>query len=91
VHALVVAVSVEPGREEEGVQYVNTDVVPLVKQSPGIVSGYWLSPTNGQGLAMLLFESQEAAQAAAAMVPNGPRPDFAKFDTIEVREVVAQI
>jgi hypothetical protein len=91
VHAVLVTVNLKPGNEEEQLQYLNSNTVPLVKQSAGIVSGYWLEPVDGKGVTVLLFESEDAAQMTAKMVPNTPWPDFASFGGVEVREVVAQL
>jgi len=66
--------------------------VPAVKQAPGVVAGYWAeAPDAEHGYSMVLFESEEAARAAADMARNAPRPDFITFDKVEVCEVVAQI
>ncbi len=92
MHALLVTVSIEPARLEEARAALETNVVPMVKQAPGVVSAYWLAPTDrGQGFSMVLFESEESARTAADGIPNAPRPEFVTFDTVEVREVVAQI
>jgi quinol monooxygenase YgiN len=90
MHALVVSVTIEPGHDEEAQAQLESNVLPMVKQSPGVVSGYWMRSSDGQhGSSVVLFENEEAARAAADMVPNTPRPDFITFDSIEVREVVA--
>jgi hypothetical protein len=92
MHALVVQVSLEPGHDEEGRAQLETNVVPRVKQAPGVVAGYWSqSPTGDHGYSMVIFESEEAARSAADMAQNTPRPDFVTFDKVEVCEVVAQI
>jgi len=92
VHALLVTVSIEPGRGEEAQAELETNVVPRVKETPGVVSGYWMRSTDGQhGSSVILGENEEAARAAAEAIPNAPRPDFITFDSIEVREVVAQV
>ncbi len=92
MHALVVHVSLEPGHDEEGRTELETNVVPRVKQAPGVVAGYWAQSADGEhGYSMILFESEETAQTGADMARNGPRPDFVSFDKVEVCEVVAQI
>jgi quinol monooxygenase YgiN len=92
MHALLVSVSIEAGHDQEAQAQLESNVVPTVKQAPGLVSGYWMRSSDGQhGSSVVLFESEEAARAAAEMVPNTPRPDFITFDSVEVREVVAQI
>jgi hypothetical protein len=91
VHSVVATVNVELGREEEGPEYLQANVLPTMKQVRGLVSGYWLWPTDGRGLVLLLFESQETAEAAAAMLPDVPRADFATLGAVEVRRVAAHI
>ncbi len=91
MHALAITVKIEPGREDEGVEYLHSNVLPGMKQVPGLVSGYWLASREGEGLTLLLFESEQTAQAAAAGLPSVPSADFATLGTVEVREVVASI
>jgi hypothetical protein len=91
VHAIVVTVKIEPGHDVEAAEQLQTTVLPRVKETPGVVSGYWLAPVEGRGFSLLLLENEEAARSAAAMISNAPRPDFVSFDSIEVREVIAQI
>jgi hypothetical protein len=38
VHAVVVTAQIEPGREAEGVENLETNVLPQVRQLPGIVA-----------------------------------------------------
>jgi hypothetical protein len=90
MHALVVNVSIQPGHGEEAQAELETNVVPRVKEAPGVVGGYWTQSPDGEyGTSMLLFESEAMAQAGADMARNGPRPDFVTFDKVEVCEVVA--
>jgi hypothetical protein len=90
MHAVVASVTIDPGRAEEAKAYLESNIVPRVKQAPGAVSGYWThSSDGGHGSGMVVFESEEAARAGAEAIPNIPRPDFVTFDSIEVREVVA--
>jgi hypothetical protein len=90
VHAVIGKVSIETGREAEATEHLKTNVVPRVKDAPGVVAGYWLAPQDGHGLGITLFESEEAARQGAEMAQNAPRPDFVTFDSIEVHQVIAQ-
>jgi quinol monooxygenase YgiN len=90
MHALLVNVTIEPGHDEDAQAQLETNVVPMAKQAPGVISGAWTRSSDGQhGSSFVLFENEEAARAAKDMIPNVPRPDFITFDSIEVREVVA--
>ena len=77
--------------DAEAAEHLQANVLPRARQQPGVVSGYWLSPQDGQGLSILLFENAAAAQAAAAGIPNAPRADFLTLVGVEVRKVIAQL
>jgi hypothetical protein len=62
--------------------------VSYVKKAPGFVCAYWLEPIDGEGLSMLVFESKEYAEAAAAH-PVPPLPGVT-LRHLEIREVYAQ-
>jgi hypothetical protein len=91
MHAVVGKVSIQAGREDDAQEFLKTNVLPMVKQAPGVLSGYWLAPHDGHGFGITFYESEEAARGAAEMAKNGPLPDYVTFDSIEVREVTAQI
>lgn len=91
MHAVVGKVSIQAGREDDAQEFLKTNVVPMVKQAPGLISGYWLAPQGGHGMGITFFESEEAARGGAEMAKNAPRPDYVTFDSIEVIEVVAQV
>ena len=87
MHAVLVKVSIS---DVEGSQKaLRETVVPRISQLPGFVAGYWTRSEDGSnGRSMLVFDSEEAARAAAggigANVPAG-----VTFESAEVREVVA--
>ena len=61
----------------------------MLSALPGFVTGWCLAPMEGKGLAMVVFESEEAARNALTRVQAGPHPfPFATRLTTEVREVV---
>ena len=91
MHAVLVSASIEPGHGEEAQAQLENNIVPMVKQSPGAVSGHWMRSDEGnKGSSVVLYEDEQSARAAAEMVPNTPRPDFVTIDSVEVRKVVAQ-
>ncbi len=85
MHAVVVRATVS---DVDGAQEaLRNEVVPRVAQSPGFVAGYWLAPQGDEGMSIVLFESEEAAQGAAERIQP---PPMITIDNVEVREVVAQ-
>ena len=85
MHAVVTRVSIDD--PEQATAQLREQVVPRVSQAPGFVAGYWTRKDN-KGVSMIVFDSEDAAQAASEQIPSG-MPDSVTLDDIEVREVVA--
>jgi hypothetical protein len=85
MHAIVVRVTVND--REAGEKLLREQVVPQVSGAPGFVAGYWTRRDNS-GLSMLVFESEEAAQAVAGQIES-PDATAVTIEGVEVREVVA--
>jgi hypothetical protein len=62
-------------------------VVPRVKELPGFVAGYW-TRGDGVGRSIVVFDSEENAQAASDQVPSMV-PSGTAIEINEVSEVVA--
>lgn len=65
--------------------------VPGVSQAPGFVAGYWTRSDDNRGIAMVVFESEDAARAVAEQLKSQgpPDPEAVTLESVEVREVVA--
>jgi hypothetical protein len=85
MHAVVVTVTISDHEVAES--HLRENVVPGVSQAPGFVAGYW-TRKDDSGVAMVLFESEDSAQAMSERVPSMV-PDVVTLNDIEVREVVA--
>ena len=86
MHAVVVKVTIRD--HEAADSHLREQVVPRISQAPGFVAGYW-TRKDESGLAMVAFESEDAATRASEQVPSLV-PDVVTLDDVEVREVVAQ-
>jgi hypothetical protein len=66
-------------------------VVPQVSGLPGFVAGYWVARSADQGLALIMFNSEEAAQGFADFLKTVPDSPGVTLDreSIGVGEVVA--
>ena len=90
MHAVVVRVTIND--LEPATEFLNNEVVPRVSAAPGFVAGYWTRSDGGDnGLSMIVFESEDAAQAVKGMIESGPQADAeaVSLDSVEVAEVVA--
>ena len=86
MHAVVTRVTVND--REAATSQLRENVVPGVSQAPGFVAGYWTRGDDGKGVAMVIFESEEAATNMSERVPS-MLTDAVTLENIEVREVVA--
>lgn len=87
MHAVVTRVTISD--PEPATQALREEVVPGVSQAPGFIAGYWTRKEGeDKGLSMVVFESEDAANAAAERV-RSMAPDTVTVDDVEVREVVA--
>ena len=89
MHAVVVRVSI--GDAEIAENGFREKVVPAVSSAPGFIAGYWTRSDDGSnGLSMLVFESEDAARAAAERFRGGTLvPDTVTVSRLEVRRIVA--
>lgn len=88
MHAVVGNVTIHDF--ERGLPVLRNEVVPQVKQAPGVVNAYWLRSEDNHGMSVIVFESEDAAQALARVIESeGPGTDAVTLNSVEVREVIA--
>jgi hypothetical protein len=86
MHAVVVTVTIN--EQDAATSHLRENVVPGVSQAPGFITGYW-TRKDDSGVGMVVFESEEAAEAMSERVPSMVPEDVVTLDSVEVREVVA--
>lgn len=84
MHAVIVNVKLSDNPDPA---VLREQVVPRVKELPGFVAGYW-TRDGGTGRSMVVFDSEENAQAASDMVPSMV-PAGTEIEGNAVAEVVA--
>ena len=89
MYAVVVRVSI--GDAEIADEGLRERQVPAVSSAPGFVAGYWTRSDDGsKGLSMLVFESEDAARAAAERFRGGTIiPETVTVSRIELLGVIA--
>jgi hypothetical protein len=91
MHAVIVNVSIAPGQFESAQKALHEEVVPRVKQAPGLVKGFWtIKDDSRQGTSMTVFRTKQDAENAMTMIRNSPPPAGVTLNSVEVREVVAE-
>ena len=92
MHALLVQLEIDPARADEAARFLQKFAVPMISQGAGFVSGTWMRSQDGRHTrSLILYESEQAAKAAATRAAEGPPPGApTKFVSAEVFEVMAQ-
>jgi quinol monooxygenase YgiN len=65
-----------------------TELVPRVAAMPGFVAGYWVAFSREEGSTTLIFETEESAEALAAVARGAPGAAFTLL-SVDVGPVMA--
>lgn len=69
-------------------KHLEANVLPRVREAPGIVSGFWMTDTAGATLNVMVFDSEDAARSALEPARSAPRPPSMQVESAEVYEVM---
>ena len=83
-----VVVRVRSDDFESAIRELDERIVPRASQAPGFVKGFW-TRKGDTGLALIAFDSEDAARAAMDQTRADPAR-AAEVEDVELREVVAQ-
>ena len=86
MHAVVINATIT---DRDALPTTLTELVPQVAGAPGFVAGYWIVLKRAQGMAVLVFDTEDSA-SLEALVAQVAGSDAATIDSIEVGEVTAQ-
>jgi hypothetical protein len=87
MHAVVVRSTLHD--DEQGRSFLREQAIPRIRQAPGFVTAHWVRLAENSGTSMLIFETEEAAQAAVEQLKSNPPPTSAvTINSVEVGEVV---
>lgn len=88
MHAAVVRANVPGGVDDARLADLKERTIKMVSGAPGFVAGYWLEPVDDKGLALIVFEDEASAKAAAP--PAGSdMGNGVTIDSVEFRPVIA--
>ncbi len=95
MYAVFSEVNADESHTEAGREILNQTAAPGAREH-GAKGGYWLAPQGGRGVAIVVFEPEDEARQAAAMMQVGQppmpnAPEGVTVKTVEVREVLASV
>ena len=89
MYAVVVRETGQREAIEGSGELLATELLPRVRQAPGVVSASFLSDGHGGTLNVLVFETEEAARAALELTRNASRPGFLRLESADLYLVLA--
>ena len=89
MHGVVVKATIHDF--EQARNFLRQEGIPRLSQAPGFVTAHWVRLSESSGTSMIIFESEEAAQAGAEQLKSNPPPGNAvTVNSVEIGEVVEQ-
>jgi hypothetical protein len=90
MHALLVAVKVDPAGNEAAMRMLNEQVVPTIKSARGFVAGYWMrDEAAGMGYSIAVFDGEQAANDARDNAVRPPEGGPVSIANVQVLPVIA--
>jgi hypothetical protein len=93
MYANIVRVSVDDSVDPER-RGLSEVVIPRVRQLPGVLAGHWMEPVNGEGMSVVVFESEAAAAGAIEAMnlkPGASPGPGVVVQSVETREVIGHL
>lgn len=87
MYAAVMHLTFDPELASQAASTFSNDLLPKLRTAVGFRSGYWLDPSDGKGLGLLLFDQE--GQARHASDPQHWQAPGVAIDKIEIRRVAA--
>jgi hypothetical protein len=88
MHAVLMTVTIEPVELDQAQKTLQEEIIPMVSAAPGFVAGYWLEPSDGQGVSLVMFDTEEQARQTAPPAGVSPTPGVT-IASVEFRPVTA--
>lgn len=92
MHAVIATFAMDPGRAELQQQNLHERIIPMVRQTPGFLAGYWTRDhATNMAHNVILFESEEAAHNFRRAVEQNAEMQAAagvSFQSALISEVV---
>ncbi len=88
MHAVLMTVTIDPAGLDQAQKALHEEINPMVSAAPGFIAGYWLDPTDGEGLSLVVFETEEQARQTAPPPGASPTPGVT-IANVQFRPVVA--
>lgn len=88
MYAALVSLTIDPAKAPQAAEALTNEIIPRLRSSPGFVAGYWLEVEDGEGFAMVCFDTEQQARVSSPPSGDWSAPGVSIAKT-EVRRVAA--
>ena len=90
MHAALIHLTIDPAQAPAAAASFTKDILPKVRDAPGLVAGYWVDPADGQGFGFLVFENETQAVRATPPTAKWSAPGVT-IERVSVRRVAVAV
>jgi hypothetical protein len=90
MYAAVVKLMIDPAQAPAAAAVFTTQILPRITSAEGFCSGHWLDPSNGEGLGIVVFETELQARRLAQPTFDWAAPGVTIL-TVDVRRVAVSL
>jgi len=94
MYAVIAEFTMDRARDEENRRALKEEVIPITRQVPGFVSGYWTNdPAGPKSYVLTVWDTEEQARGfvrvVEARMPQGEQAGVG-YDSLTVVEVIGE-
>ncbi len=90
MYAALVKLTIDVAQAPAAAAAFTTQILPKITSAEGFRSGHWLDPLDGEGLGLVLFETEQQARRLAQPGFDWSAPGVT-IRSIEIRRVAVSI
>jgi hypothetical protein len=89
MHATIIISSMDPTKKAQLIEQLGVDIIPMVREMPGYVTGFWSwDNTTHVAYALVTFEREDQARALEAFAKSNDLPGV-RLERVVTAELVA--
>jgi hypothetical protein len=90
MYAALVKLTIDPAQAPAAAAAFTTQILPKVTSAEGFRTGHWLDPSDGEGLGLIIFETEQQARRLEEPAFDWSAPGVTIL-SVDIRRVAVSI
>ncbi len=90
MYAALVKLTIDPTQAPAAAAAFTTQILPKVTSAEGFRTGHWLDPSDGEGLGLIIFETEQQARRLEERAFDWSAPGVTIL-SVDIRRVAVSI